>query len=84
MAALRVLFAERGRPHLVLRNGSGLTALLHNCFIACTASSDEFDSGRRLMLHLILATLVIVIATDVIAGIVIASTLLLLRKVRGS
>src|SRR5262245_45510768 len=38
--------------------------------------------GRRLMLHLILATLVIVIATNVIAGLVIASTLLLLRKGR--
>jgi len=34
------------------------------------------------MLHLILATLVIVIATNVIAGLVIASTLLLLRKGR--
>jgi hypothetical protein len=33
----RGLFAERGRPHLVLRNGSGLTPLLHNCFIACAA-----------------------------------------------
>jgi formate/nitrite transporter FocA (FNT family) len=70
---------------LVVRNGSGLTSLTH-----IIASSLVPHPRRNLirggdsMLHLILATLVIVIAANVIAGIVIASTLQLLQKGRGS